>query len=401
MNFHKRDVTAGRVNLRLAVCATGLLLAASNALALWDDKLDFFVAETVTTDSNVFRVAKGRKGDTHSTTTAGFNIDLPVSRQRFQAGASWNLVRYDRFTDLNHLGHNAHGLWLWEYGNQLSGQLGYTDRKALSSFSNIPGRTANTLEIKKAYGDAAYLLTPSWQLQAGIAAQAQRNSEQVREENDVDLRTMKFAVNYLSAAGNKIGVGLRQDDGQPLHRQLNLYDNGYTQRDIDIHAEWAVTAKSHLKARLAQAHRDYDELSYRDYDGTTMSVTYDWHATEKLALSVLAQRDISPDEDIQTSFVLIKGIAFRPSYALSEKIKLSANADFSTREYLGDHGLAPGSMRGRSDRVRLISAMVSYQPMRSLVLQLSGQRESRSSNYRLSDYDYTAGIVNLNARFTF
>lgn len=392
--------------LRLAISVVTLSLTAFNVSAATaaDDKVDFYVAEKVTTDSNVFRVANNRQGDTHLTTTVGLNVDKTLSRQRFLAGASLDLVRYNRFTDLNHTGRNARALWLWELGNQWSGQLGYAERKALGSFSSIPGRSSNNLKIQRVHGDAAYLLTPSWQLQVGIAQQAQRNSEQIREENDVDLQTLKMAVNYISPAKNVLGIGFTQDDGRPLHRQsvgVLSYDNTYTQRAIDVHTDWAITGKSHLKARLAQVQRDYDELSYRDYDGTTVHLTYDWQATGKLALSMLAQRDISPDEDIQTSFVLIKGVAFRPSYALSEKVKLMANADFSTREYLGDHGLAPGTMTGRSDRVRLLSATVSYQPMRSLTLLLSGQRESRSSNYRLADYAYKANVLNLSARFTF
>jgi len=390
--------------LRQVLCAAPLILAAFNGVAAQNDVVDFYVAQTVTTDSNLFRVANNRQDDVYSTTSAGFNLDKSVSRQRFLVGAGLDLVRYNRFTDLNHLGRNAKALWLWELGSQWSGQLGYAERKALGSFSNVPGRSTNNLKIQRLHADAAYLLTPSWQLFAGVAQQAQRNSDQAREVNDVDLRTLQFGVNFITPASNKFGIGVTQDDGQPLHRQIaggTSYDNAYIQRAIDVHADWAITGKSHLKARLAHVQRDYDELSYRDYDGTTLRVTYDWQATGKLALSMLAQRDISPDEDIQTSFVLVKGVAFRPTYALSEKVKLSANADFSTREFLGDHGLAAGSMTGRTDRVKLISAAVSYQPMRSLILQLSGKRESRSSNYRLADYDYDANVLNLNARLTF
>ncbi|MDZ4214005.1 MAG: XrtB/PEP-CTERM-associated polysaccharide biosynthesis outer membrane protein EpsL [Rhodocyclaceae bacterium] len=386
-----------------AVFVATLSLTAFNVSAAptpTDDKVDFFVAERVTTDSNVFRVANNRQSDTHSTTTAGLNVDKTISRQRFLAGASLDLVRYNRFSDLNHLGRNARALWLWELGNQWSGQLGYAERKALGSFSNIPGRSTNNLKIQRLHADAAYMLTPSWQLFAGVAQQAQRNSDQAREVNDVDLRTLQMAANFITPARNKFGVGVTQDDGQPLHRQTvggASHSNAYTQRAIDVHTDWALTGKSHLKARLAQVQRDYDELSYRDYDGTTLHVTYDWQATGKLALSVLAQRDISPDEDLQTSFVLIKGIAFRPSYALSEKVKLMANADFSTRDYLGS--VAAGPTAGRSDRVRLLSATASYQPMRSLTLLLSGQRESRSSN--IANYDYKANVLNLSGRFTF
>lgn len=406
---HVPHVAQPHRRLRQTILAASLILTAFNVSAQTvaaetDDKVEVYVAGRMTTENNVFRVANNPERDTHVTTTVGLNVDKTVSRQRFLAGASLDLVRYDRFADLNHLGRNARALWLWELGNQWSGQLGYAERKSLASFSNIPGRSNNSLKIQRVHGEAAYLLTPSWQLQAGIAEQLQINSEQIRQENDVDLRTLTLAVNYISPASNKVGIGFTQDDGRLLHRQIVgalSHDNSYTQRAIDVHADWAFGGKSRLKARLAQVQRDYDELSYRDYDGTTFNLRYDWQPTGKLALVLVAQRDITPDDDIQTSFVLIKGVAFRPSYALSEKLRLLATADFSTRDFLGDHGLAPGTMTGRSDRVRLLSAAVSYQPMPSLTLQLSGQRESRSSNYRLADYSYKADVLNLSARFTF
>lgn len=412
MSQSKRGSAGLRAGSHLAAVAAGLLLVASDASALWGDKLEVFVAESVTSDNNVFRISKDRdpqaflgsadKGDTYRTTSLGFNVDIPVSRQRFLAGSTWNQVRYGRFTDLNHLGRDTRATWLWELGDQLSGQLGYTETEALASFSNIQGRSANPLKTQRAFGNAAYLLTPSWQLQAGLAGQAQRNVNQARKENDVDLQTIDMAVNYITPAGNKIGIGLRQDDGRYLNRQSIsgvLYDNDYVQRGVGVLAEWAVTGKSKLKARVDRVHRNYDQLSQRNFDGTTYRGSYDWQATGKLAVSALAQRDISPAEDIQTSFVLVQGFSLRPSFDVSDKVKLTASADVSTREYLGDPGLALGTATGRTDRVRSLTAGLSYRPMRSLTLQVSGQRESRSSNVPLNDY--TARILNINARFAF
>lgn len=396
----------------MAAVALGLLSVTSEALALWDDQLQLFVAESVTSDSNVFRIAKERdaqaflgtpkRSDTYTTTTLGFNLDVPVSRQRFQLGSTWNQTRYNRFSDLNYLSRDSRATWLWQAGNDWSGQLGYIETDTLASFSNIQGRTANPLTTRKAYGNAAYLLTPSWQLLAGVAQTEQRNSNAVRRENDIDLQTIDLGVNYITRADNKFGVALRQDEGRYPNRQLIggfLVDNQYTQRGVGLVADWTISAKSHLKARIDRVQRDYEQLTQRNYDGTIYNATYDWQATAKVKLSALAQKDISSGEDLQTSFVLIKGGALRASYDMSEKINVSANVAYNTRDYLGDPGLALGTAGERIDKVHLLNAMVSYRPMRSLTLQLSGQRETRSSNIPLGDY--TANIVNFNARLAF
>src|SRR5712691_13299985 len=86
--------------LSAAIITAGLLMPATKALALWDDKLQPFVEEKVTHDDNIFRISKdldpatvigsSSKGDTYRTTSLGFNLDAPVSRQRFQMGYTWN-----------------------------------------------------------------------------------------------------------------------------------------------------------------------------------------------------------------------------------------------------------------------------------------------------------------------
>ena len=391
-----------RAWLRLGAVAAGLLAVASDAAALWGDQLEVFLAETVTSDSNVFRRSSAEERDTHTTTTAGFNFDIPVSRQRFQAGASWNQVRYNRLSDLNYLGHDGKAIWLWQFGDQLSGHLGYTETAALASFDNFGDRLANPLRTRRAYGDAAYMLTPSWELQAGLANQTQRNGNAIRQVNDVDRQNADLTINYVSPASNKIGLSLRQEDGDYPNRQLigaTLYENDYVQRSIGAVTDWTITGKSHLNARVDRVRRSFDQLSQRDYNGTTFRAVYDWRATGKLALRAIARKEISNTEDIQTSFVLVKGIALRPTFDVSEKIRLAAIADYSIRDYLGDPELALGTTTIRTNHVRRIGATVSYRPMRSLTLQLTGQHETRSSNVPLNDY--TDNILSINARFAF
>src|SRR6266850_2222568 len=172
-----------------AIIVAGVLAPVTDAVALWDDKLELFVAETVTRDDNVFRISSGldpaalglsSKGDTSSTTSFGFNLDVPVSRQRFQGGVTWNKTRYDRFTVLNLDGHQGRGTWLWQLGNDISGQLGYMDTLVLASLANVQSgvqsSTPNFLTTRRAFFNAVYLLTPSWRLR-GEAGRLKQSNE--------------------------------------------------------------------------------------------------------------------------------------------------------------------------------------------------------------------------------
>lgn len=405
-----QDGGAGR--LRSAAVAVALLSVTFDAAALWDDKIELYAAETVRVEDNVFRISdnvdsgaflgSSDKGDTITTTSAGINFDIPVSRQRFVARTRWDHVRYDRFSDLDSVDRDARLLWLWQLGNDLNGQLGYTETKALASFTNFQGRVPDPVKTKRPYANATYLLTPSWQLQAGVADQTQRHTHELRQANNIDQLMTDLTASYISTAQNKIGLSVRQEDGhypQPQSVSGLLFDNDYVQRSVGVVTDWTLTGKSRVIARVDRVRRDYDELNQRNFDGTTFNAAYDWKATSKLALSAVARRDISSTEDIQTSFVLVKGFVLRPTFDLSEKIKLSANVDYSIREYLGDPGLTLGTTTARRDHVRIAAATVSYQPLRMLSLLLSWQHESRSSNSPFIDYD--ANVVSVTGRLAF
>jgi exopolysaccharide biosynthesis operon protein EpsL len=404
-NSHGARRLCQRPDLRTAAAAVLLLGAASNASAFFDDRLQVFVGETVTREDNIFRLANG-SADTYYGTTVGFNLDTTVSRQRIQAGADWTDVRYHRYTDLDHLEHNARVNWLWQAGDRWNGTLGYTESKALASFINFTGSTTpNPLTTRVASGSANFLVTPRWQLQAIGSGMRQRNELSSRQVEDVDVNTLQLGVNYLSPAGNSVGVDVREEDGRYPNQQSAggiFFGSDYVQRGIGAIGDWHVTAKSHLSGRVDYIRRDYDQFSSRDYSGGTFRLAYDWQATAKSALNVTAQRDISATEDLQTSFILVKGISITPSHAFSEKLRMSATLSSSIRDYLGDPGVAPAGPNvfgGRVDHLQAASLSLSYFPLRSVSVILSAQHERRTSN--TPGADYTANVVGLNARLTF
>ncbi|MGE5466528.1 MAG: XrtB/PEP-CTERM-associated polysaccharide biosynthesis outer membrane protein EpsL [Ignavibacteria bacterium] len=396
-----------------ALAATLLLGAASPAWAFFDDRLQVIAGETVTHDSNVFRLSQSadpnavlgspQRGDTWYDTTLGFRVDAPISRQRIQAGMSWSALRYDHFKSLNHTDRNGNVNWLWQAGNQWSGLLGYNETHTIASFTNFTGPTPNPLTTKTLSATANFLIDPHWELQAIGSEMRQRNGLAARQANDIDLTSVQVGANYISTASNRIGVNVRQDDGRhPNLESVGAFqvNNNYVQRSMGAMTDWTVTAKSHVAARVDYLRRDYDQFSNRDFSGVTFHAGYDWLATAKTSVSLIALREISASEDVQTGFVVVRGIALTPSYAFSEKLRATASLSSNIRDYKGDPGLAtPTSFAGRVDHVHAASLSLTYQPMRTLTLLLSGQRETRSSNQPL--LDYVSNLVEISARLAF
>jgi len=392
------------------IVVAGLFLPATEAFALWDDKLTLFAEEKATHDDNVFRISKdvnptiigaSSRGDTYRTTSLGLNFDVPASRQRFQGGYTWNATRYNQYTDLDSDGHDARATWLWQLGNDASGQLGYTETFALASFAFIQSRTPDPLRTRQAFFNAAYLVTPRWRLQAGVRGLEQRNGDPLREKFDVDVRYTDVTVSYVTPANTSVGLSGRTEDGRfpnPPNPGSSV-DNAYRQDSGGIVFDWTLSGASHVSARADRVRRRYTQVPQQDFDGNTARAEFDWKPTGKLSLAAVAQRDIYPYLDIGSSFVLVKGLTLSPTFSVTEKISVSGTFDYSIRDFLGNPGLASGVSPGRTDRVRSATATISYRPARDVTLQMSAQRESRSSNTVFADY--LANIVFASLRIAF
>ena len=393
----------------LAACA---LLPPAAAWGQAPSAVSPFVEEKIVHDDNVFRlsdsvdssalIGSSSKADTYRVTSFGLNLDLPVSRQRLVASLAVNDSRYHRFGALDYTGHDLRAAWLWQAGSSASGQLGYSDSSTLASFANILGTAPDHLRLRQGFFNGAYLVTPSWRIQAGANRLEQRNSDPARQVNDADIVDGEVALGYVTPAGSSLGLSTRAESGSFAEQQPvagTPVDNAYRQYRIGLVAEWPVTAASRLGGRIDRVGRRYDQLPQRDFDGTTGRLQYDWKATGKLGLTAIAQRDISPFEYVRSSFVLVKGLTLRPTYSATSKVDIAAALDFVTRDFLGDPSVALGVAPARRDRVRSTGVLVSYRPLKIVTLQVSALHETRSSNVAFGDY--VASVVSLSVRLAF
>lgn len=400
--------------LTIAILAAGALGPLSSAHALFGDRLEVFAAETFTYDSNVFRLSKdrdpqtaigsSRRGDFNFTTTLGLALDVPVSRQRFQASFVVNDVRYDRFKDMNNTGHELRGTWLWQAGDNLSGAVGFSEVESLATFINLQQRLRDPLTTRQVFANGAWLVTPQWRLRGAVDSLKQTNGEPTLRVNDIDVNGAETSLSWISRAGNSIGVGVRQEEGRYPNRQFvagAAFDNAYSQRAINALLDWQVTGNSRISGRAGWTSREYSQQSARDFDGFLYRAVWDWRTAplQRFSMSTIVQRDISAYEDLRTSFVLLRGVSFRPAYQLTDKTSLGGIAEYSAREYLGDPGLATGAAVARRDRVYTGGLTLTWRPTRTISVYASALHEQRTSNLIFGDY--SANVLSLRARIGF
>ena len=390
---------------KITLClASVLLLPALHARAQDAAKVTPFVEETLTNDDNVFRISKAR-ADTYRTTSFGLSADVPVSLQRLVGSLTFNTTRYQRFSGLDFNGHEVRGSWLWQAGKDLRGEVGLADTYSLASFAQLLSTTPDELRVRQVFVNGAWLVTPHWRLRAAGDRLEQRNSDPATLFNDVNIDGFEASLSRVSEAGNSIGCGARLETGhfptlQPLGAAL--IDNAYRQYSAGLTLDWTPSAVSHIVAHAAQVSRRYDQLPQRDFNGAIGRAEFTWTPTGKVALTAIAQRDISPYEYTRSSLVLLKGIGLRPTWRMTTKLELSADLEALTRSYLADParalGLA-GQTGQRDDTVRSVSALLAYHPVPNVTVRASLLHEMRSSNVAFGDY--AANVAWINARLAF
>ncbi|HEU4646520.1 MAG TPA: outer membrane beta-barrel protein, partial [Burkholderiales bacterium] len=313
--------------------AAALLAPAGAALALWDDRLELYASHAAYRDDNVLRRPPGAEADAdrYRVTELGLRLDAPLGRQRLRAALSANAVRYDRFGQFDLDGHEGRAQWDWQAGGDLQGRLGVQQRKALGSLASVQdgeqSTVPNAITTRRAHAEADYRLAAPWLVGLEASRFEQQNAAAARLPNDLALERGGTHLQYVSRAGNRLGLRVRIGRGTLPNRQPVrglLVDNSYRQGEAAITADWRPGGHTRVRATLGRVRRDYDELAQRDFEGGTGELALEWAPTGKLELTALAQRDISDTEEIHVSFVLAERLALAVRYRPSGKTELSA-----------------------------------------------------------------------------
>jgi exopolysaccharide biosynthesis operon protein EpsL len=386
----------------IALCAVA---AAPEAVALGGDRVDLFVAQSFTEDDNVFRLPRAvdpqpilgspTATDTYRTTSFGLDFNVPVSEQRFVGNAARNYYRFDRFTRLDFEGYSLQASWLWDVGNRADGRLGYAEDFVLASLANLQSglqsSTPNFLKTERTLFNAAYELTPRWQLRGELASLQHFNSAPEYRISNVGIDTVDLRLTYVTAAGNHIGVSIVSDDGHLPNLQNVagvLVNNSYDEQTMGAVLDWTLTGKSRFSLRAGRVARDYGQLPRRNFDDWVFNGGYEWKPTGKFMLTASAQHDISRNEQVNVGFVLVDGVTLQPAVQLTEKVTLMVNVELSDRRYLGDPALgAPGGAANASERLYTAGLTASYQATPLVKLGFILRHEARDSTLPFGDYE--------------
>lgn len=391
---------------------TGMLLLgcalAPAALARDGNVFTPYANASVTYDDNLFRVPAGfdvtslsgnsQRGDIITSTQEGLRGDRYLGRQRLTFDASINQARYRTYTDLNADLVNASGTWAWQFGHNLSGEIGSEYLQSLTGFADVRSADRNITSVRNDHATIDYQLHPDWHLLGGLYQSVVGNSAASRTGGDFTTEAAEAGSSYTPSSGNHVALRARYTKASYPNNQLVFgvpVSNDYNESAASMDFYWQPHGKSQVSGLLAYTRRHYPDLQQRDYNGPTGNLTWLLQATGKTQLTFAAKREIGAFIDVTDNYILTDTGTLAAAYQATLKTQVQARFDHRVRRFLGDPGIFIAGAERRIDTSNTASLTVNYDAAWPLRISATVTRDLRSSNAAGFAYADTSAILSL------
>lgn len=373
-----------------------------------EDAFGLSVSQAIQRDDNLYRLPSGvpapkdKRSDIIGVTTLVGDFDRRYSRQRLRADLGLTHAAYSTHSDLDYTVPAVRLAWDWQLGNHWSGVLRRDYVETPAGFEDTIGTEQLIRERNLTAASANYWWHPDWA--TGLGASSVRNTyrDDARPSSDSDVDDIDLNLTYRPASGNRVVFTLRDTDGRyPGRPAVQDSIRDYEQQDVRTRGEWRLTDATRVVGDIGYTWRSYDLAPNRDFDGITGRVQVQWQPSYKTAFELSWRREIGAEEDLVANYAVTSALVFAPSWRISEKLRLGARLERSTRDFGGDPelGVSADEVPSRDDRTTRYGLTLDYSPIRSVQLGLGAEHQQRRSQLRLREYDATT--VWVSGRFSF
>lgn len=383
------------------------LCSACPAHALDGDRVRPFIGAVATYYSNLFftdeRIPttptfKGVESDLSYGLRGGVNADYYLSRQRFTVNATATESQFQNNSNLDNIAYNARGAMNWVIGSDWEGDLAAAYTQSLGSFADIRSNVKNIRTTESFSGSAMYRMYYDWKLRGAITQTLLENgADRFRAGNRNDT-AYEFGTRYYSKGGdNFLGLNFKTTDGQFPNREfipgLSRVNSSFLQYDLQGTVDWRYSGETKIIGAVGWTNRLHSEVTQRNFAGLTGRITVVYSLSGRTTINAAVRRDVGAIEDVTSNFVLTQGFSIGPTYALTGKINLSANYDYSQRKFLGDPGFIVSGVPARVDDIQTLSVNLGFAATRNGSVNVSLSQSMRGSNRPFSDYNATTLTV--------
>ncbi|WP_430433825.1 XrtB/PEP-CTERM-associated polysaccharide biosynthesis outer membrane protein EpsL [Methyloversatilis sp.] len=407
-----------------------LLLTLPHAGSAWADEDDAFSLVTSASwqyQDNVLYLPDGQRppavfglnaprGDQSYVASVGLNFNKRIGRQQLSASASQIMTRYNDLKTLDNDGHNVLASWKWELGNDLSGQLRYSNRRYMQGFNDFRSLTPvkNLVDLENLRFDATYKLDAFWALIGGVSRDSLRNGVPSRLGSDYDIDRYELGARYTTRGGTSFElVGIDTQGDYPNRLPTSNVTNSYSQKNLEARIRWQPVGHSRLSASIGQANRKHDNLPERDYEDVYGRVGWEWTPSGKFGVSFLAERQISALDDIVSSYFRTTTYSIAPMWQATGKLRFDGRVQWLSRDASGDSffsTLSPAEQAfyrvffgidgtARQEDITTYSLGATWAIQRNLTANAELRHDSRDSNVQF--YQYRVRSVSMSLQYLF
>lgn len=309
---------------------------------------------------------------------------------------------YKHFDFLEHTYEKYKLEWDWKLGNLWDGQFGYQYNRKLSSFDDFQTPLKDMLQTKEYYLSINRQLTVRWNLFLFTKEQQKRHDLNQRTTLDQDIISAAVNLMYTSKKHSKFGLRAAFKDGGFPNKETSSdqsIDNSYQEHEYRFVVDWNISTQSRLDGSIGYTERSHNEISQRDYSGTTGELNISWYPREKTQISLSLWRDINAYQDATTSYVEESGLKILPVWKITYRQELKLEAGWIDRKYKGDPDSFSFDGSVRDDSLTTTGITYSHSPLDKIKYIFSYKHEKRDSNQAENIYEFNKATASIEISF--
>lgn len=394
---------------KIPACCLLLFSTSSFAEGIVDIKP--YISTSLNYDDNVFRFSSPNQAkavlgsinmsDIVKQLDLGVEVNLRLSRQLVSFTSSINENKYSRFSNLDNTG-KAFGLrWDWRIGDDLYGVFNTSKTNALAGFNETkkPVKNIRATDIQSA--SINWNLLPDWTLYLNGERDNLSNEAISSTQLDREDHIVESGIRYQSQLGTQLGLSYRMTDSSFPNRTgliRTLFGSQSNEKELALNAAWLPAPKTRISTRLSHVNLVRKDSQLSDFNGFNQHWGLDYAATSKVNFNLVAYQDLSPIDDVVSTYVKTTGIEINPSWNITSKVVLRGNLSYAENAYIGSAAISNNNIE-RLDSSTQAGLSLIYTPTLKSLLELQYTGEKRTSN--IVDAGYQFNNFNVLFRYNF
>ena len=359
-----------------------------------------YIGTSIHYDDNVFRFsspdqAKAALGSSNMSDLVkqldlGVEVNLRLSRQLVSFTSSVNENKYSRFSNLDNTGNSIGLRWDWRMGNDFYGVLSASKTDAIAGFNETKSPIKNNRATDKQSASINWNVLPDWTLYLK-GERINFNNEAISSiELDREDQIIESGIQYQSQSGTQLGLTYRMVDASFPNRTgliKTLFGSESSDKEVALNVAWLPTSKTRISTRLSHVNLVRKDSQLSDFNGFNQHWGLDYAATSKVNLNLIAYQDLSPIDDVVSTYVKTTGIEVNPSWNITSKVVLRGNLSYAENAYIGSAAISNNNIE-RLDASTQAGLSLIYTPTLKSLLELQYTGEKRTSNISAAAYQF-------------